>query len=120
MKIYHNFHFNKVVQLVPLWWSESANKFLKFRKHHIRDSCCCYWQKSKKGISLVLEIPVDHFFHGDNGVIEWFKKSVEKLDKCTNVKVDKFTVYFPNILKITYFFYCLLIYHKMSVSAIDR
>ena len=50
----------------------------------------------KKGISLGLKIPVDHFFHGDNGAIKWFKNSIEKLDKCTNVEVEKCTVYFPN------------------------
>ena len=46
-------------------------------------------KKVNRDIGLELEIPVDYFFHGDNRVIEWFKKSLEKLDKCTNVNVEK-------------------------------
>ena len=33
---YDSFHSNEVVGDVPLYWSELANKFLKFPSHHIR------------------------------------------------------------------------------------
>ena len=42
-----------------------------------------------RGIGLGLEIPFNYFFHGDNRVIKCFKKSIEKLDKCSDVKVEK-------------------------------
>ena len=42
-----------------------------------------------KSTGLGLEIPVDYFYHGDIEVIERFKKSIEKLDKCADVKVEK-------------------------------
>ena len=69
-------------------------------------------KRVKKGISLGLVL--------DNEVTEWFEKSIEKLDKCTNVEVEKCTIYFPNFFKITYFFCCFLIYQKMNVSVRDR
>ena len=42
-----------------------------------------------RGIGLGLEIPSNYFLHGGNRVIKCFKKSIEKLDKCTDVKVEK-------------------------------
>ena len=85
--IYDSFHSNKVVGHASLYWSESANKFLKFPNHHIRVAAT--GKRVNRGIGLGQEIPVDYFFHGDNRVIEWFKKSIEKLDKCTDVKAEK-------------------------------
>ena len=41
------------------------------------------------GIGLGLEIPVDYFFHGDNRVIKWYEKFIQKRDICCNVKVEK-------------------------------
>ena len=72
--IYDSFHSNKVVGHIPLYWSEFANKFLKFPSHHI---CVVVTGKNvNRGIDLGLEIPVDYFFHGDNRVTERFKKSI--------------------------------------------
>ena len=34
--IYDSFHSNKLVGHVPLYWSELANKFVKFPNHHNR------------------------------------------------------------------------------------
>ena len=62
--IYDSFHSNKVVRHVPLYWSESANKFLKFPNHHIR--AVVAGKRVNRGIGLGLEIPADYFFHGDN------------------------------------------------------
>ena len=69
-----------------LWeWIGQQNVVI-FEPSH---SCCCYWQKIEQRDWFRLEIPVDYFFHRDNRVIKWFKKSIEKLDKCTDVKVEK-------------------------------
>ena len=46
-------------------------------------------KRVNRGIGLGLEIPVDYSFHGDNRVIQSFKKSLERLDKCTDVTVEK-------------------------------
>ena len=64
-------------------------RFLDFfeEKHHVR--VVVTGEKVNSGIGLGLEILFDYFFHGDNRVIEWFKKSIEKLDKCTDVKMEK-------------------------------
>ena len=78
---------NKVVGHVPLYWSESANKFLKFLNHY--PTVAVTGNRVNRGIGLGLEIPVDYFFHGGNRVIQWFKKSIEKPDKCTDFKVEK-------------------------------
>ena len=82
--IYDSFCSNKVLGHAPLYWSELANNFLKFPNNYI-----CFVITGKGGIGLGLEIPVDFFFHEDNRVIECFKKSIEKPDKCTNAKVEK-------------------------------
>ena len=51
---------------------------------------CYNWQKSEQGHwSRTRDTNLVFFFHGDNRVIEWFKKSIVKLDKCTDVKVKK-------------------------------
>ena len=49
---------------VPLYLSESANKFLKFRNHHIR--VVVTGKEVNRSIGLGLEIPLDYYFHGDN------------------------------------------------------
>ena len=59
--IYDCFHSNKVVGHIPLYWSESANKFLKFLSYHIR--VVVIGKRVNRGIGLELEIPVDYFFH---------------------------------------------------------
>ena len=46
-------------------------------------------KRVNRGIGLELEIPLDYFFHGNSRVIEWFKKFIKKLGKCTDVKVEK-------------------------------
>lgn len=67
---------------VPLYWSELLKKFFEI--------CAAVTGKRvNRGIGLGLVIPVDYFSNGDNRVMEWFKKSTEKLDKCTGVKVGK-------------------------------
>ena len=73
---------------VPLYWGELAKKNLKFLNHHIR--VVFPGKRVNRGIGLGQEIPVDYFFHGDNRVIKWFKKSIEKLDECTDIKVEKY------------------------------
>ena len=85
--IYNSFHSNKVVGRASIYWSESANKFLKFPNHHIR--VVATDKSVNRDIVLGQEIPADYFFHGDNRVIKWFKKSIEKCDKCTDVEVGK-------------------------------
>ena len=91
---------------VPLYLSESANKFLKFRNHHVR--VVVTGKEVNRSIGLGLEIPLDYYFQGDNWAIEWFKKSIKKLDKCMNVKVKKCMkelaepAYLLNFFKITY------------------
>ena len=62
--IFDSFHSNKVVQHVPLYWSELVNKFLKFPNHHIRVDVS--GRRVNGDIDLRLEIQVDYFFHGDN------------------------------------------------------
>ena len=42
-----------------------------------------------RGAGLGPEIPVDYFFDGDSWVIAWLQKSIEKLDRCIDEKVDK-------------------------------
>ena len=64
-----------------------ANKYLKFLNYHIR--VVVTGKSVNRGIGLGQEIPVNYFFHGDNRVIKWFKTSIEKLDKCTDVKMEK-------------------------------
>ena len=86
--IYGSFLSNNVVGQVPLYWNELANKLLKFPYHHIR--VVITGQRVNSGIGLGLETPVDYFFHGDNRVIDWFKKSIEKLDKCNEDKEEKY------------------------------
>ena len=71
---------------VPLYWSELANKFLEFPNHNI--PVVVTGKRVSRVIGLGLEMPVDYFFHGDNRDIVWFKKSIERLDKCTDVKVE--------------------------------
>ena len=85
--IYNNFHSNKFVGHVPLYWSELADTFLKFPNHHIH--VVLTGKIVNRGISIALEIPADYFFHGDNRVMKWFRKSIEKLDKCTDIEVEK-------------------------------
>ena len=58
--IYDSFHFNKVVKHIPLYWSELANKFLKFSNHHI--GVVVTGKRINRGIGLGLEIPVDYYF----------------------------------------------------------
>ena len=63
---------------------------LNFLKFHNHDICVVVTSKRvNRGIGLGLEIPVDYSFHGDNRVIQSFKKSLERLDKCTDVTVEK-------------------------------
>ena len=39
---------------------------------------------------IVVGLPIaGYFFHGDNRVIEWFKKTKKIRDICNDVKVDK-------------------------------
>ena len=107
---------------MPLYWTELTNRFLKFPNH---DICVVITDKRvNRDIGLGLEIPVDYFFHGDNRFIEWFKKSIEKLDVCTDVKVEICMikpVYLLKSFKITHlFYYCFLIYPKFSASAIEK
>ena len=54
-------------------------------KYHIR--IVVTDKRVSSGIGL--DILVDYFFHGDNPVIEWFKKSIEKHNKCTDVTMEK-------------------------------
>ena len=84
--ICNSFHSNKAVGHVQLYWSKLAAKFLKFLNHHIR--VFVTGKLVNRDIGLGLDIPVDYFFHGDNWVIKWFEKWIEKLDKCTDVKVE--------------------------------
>ena len=79
--IYDSFHSNNFVRQIPLYWRELANKFLKFLNHHIR--IIVTGKRVNRGIGLGLEIPIDYFFHGDNRILKWFKKSIERLDKCS-------------------------------------
>ena len=118
--IYYSFHSKKAVGHVPFYYAELANKFLKFLNNYIRVAVT--GKRVNKGIGLGLKIPVDYFFHGDNRVIKWFKKSIEKLDKCNNVKVKKCmksfvkSVYLLKFFKIAQLFYhCFMIYPKISV-----
>ena len=67
--------------------TELANKFLKLPNHHNR--VVVTRKRVNRDIGLGLEIPVDYSFHGDNRVIEWFKKFIEKFDKFTDVKVEE-------------------------------
>ena len=69
--MYDSFPQNEVVVDVPFYWSELANKFLKFPNHHI--SVVGTGNRVNRGIGLGIEIPVDYIFHGDNQVIGWFK-----------------------------------------------
>ena len=85
--MYDSFPQNKVVGDVPFYWSELANKVLKFPNHHI--SVVVTGNRVNRDIGLGIEIPVDYIFHGDNQIIGWFKKSIEKLDKSNDVKVEK-------------------------------
>ena len=62
--IYDSFHSNKVVGHVPLYWSELANKCLKFPNHHVR--VVVTGKRVNRGIGLGPQIPVDYFFHGNN------------------------------------------------------
>ena len=55
--IFDSFHSNKVVQHVPLCWSESANKFLKVLCHHIRVDVS--GRRVNGDIDLGLEVQVD-------------------------------------------------------------
>ena len=68
-------------------WTELVYKVLKISNHHIR--VVVTRRGVNRGIGLGLETPVDYFFHRGNPVIKWIKKSMEKLAKCTNVKVKK-------------------------------
>ena len=77
--IYNSFYLNKVAGHVPLYWSELATNFWNF----CTIKFALLRKRTKKGIGVGLEEPVDYFFYGDNQVIEWFKKSIEKLGKCT-------------------------------------
>ena len=86
-KIYGNFHWNKAVGHVQLDWRELANKFFKFP--NIRSVLLLLAKRVNRSIGLGLQIPIDYFFQGDNRVIKWLKKSVEKLEKCTDVKVEE-------------------------------
>ena len=73
---------------IRFYWSKLVNKFLKFLNHCIR--VIVTGKRVNRGVGLGLEIPDDYFFRGDNRVIEWFKKSIEKRDKYTNAKVEKY------------------------------
>ena len=54
-------------------------------KHHI--SVVVTSKRVNSDIVVGLEILVDHFFHGNSRVSKWFRKSMEKLEKCTDVKM---------------------------------
>ena len=69
--IYDSFNSNKVEGPIPFYWNESANKFLKFQNHHIR------------------VVVTGKRVNRDNQLIEWFKKSIDKLKTCTNVRMKK-------------------------------
>ena len=45
---------------VPLYWSELANKFLKFPNHPIR--VVLTGKRVSRGSGLGLELPLDYFF----------------------------------------------------------
>ena len=115
--IYDSFHSNKVVRYVPLYWIELASKIMNFLNNHIR--VVVAGKKVTRDIGLGPEIPVDYFFDEDNRVIEWCKKSIEKHDICTDVKVEKMNeitwkiCLFTSFLKIMHLFYCFLIYPKI-------
>ena len=116
--VYDSFHSNKVAGHVLLYWSELANKFLKFSNHHI--PVVTTSKRVNKGIGLGLDIPFNYFFHGDNWVSEWFKKSIEGLDKCIDVKVEKWNnlwnlFIYKNVLKPCT---CFVIVSWLIVSAI--
>ena len=114
---YDSFHSNKVVRYVPLYWIELASKIMNFLNNHIR--VVVAGKKVTMDIGLGPEIPVDYFFDEDNRVIEWCKKSIEKHDICTDVKVEKMNeitweiCLFTSFLKIMHLFYCFLIYPKI-------
>ena len=55
--MYNSFPHNEVVGDVPFYWSELANKFLKFPNHHI--SVVGTGNRVNRGIGLGIEIPVD-------------------------------------------------------------
>ena len=82
--ICNSFHSNEAVGHVQFYWRKLAGTFLKFLNHHIRDFSTD--KLVDRGIGQGLDILVDYFFHGDNWVIKWFKKFIEKLDKCTDLK----------------------------------
>ena len=87
--MYDSFHLNTVVGHFLLYWNELANKCLKFLNYHIRAVVTVLLKRMNSGIGLGLEISADYFFHGENRVIKWFKKFIQKLDICCNVKVEK-------------------------------
>ena len=49
--IYDSLHSKKVVGHIPLYWSELANKFLKFPNHHI----CVVFRKKMCVVFLAKE-----------------------------------------------------------------
>lgn len=77
----------KVVGHVPLYWSELAFKFLQFPNHSIRVTVT--GKRVNRGAGMGLEIPVDYYFYGDKRVIDWFKKSIDKLDQTIDKKIGR-------------------------------
>ena len=116
MIVYDSFRSNKVVRHVPLYWSELASKFMTFSNHHIRVAVT--GKREDRSIGLGLEIAGVNFFRGENRVMEWFKKSIEKLDKC-NLTCE--ICFLLKTFKTTHLrYHYFLIYPKISVSAIER
>ena len=75
--IYNSFHLNKLVGHVLFCQNVLADKFLKFSNHNI---CVVVTGKRvNRGIDLGVETPADYFFHEENRVIEWFRKSMETI-----------------------------------------
>ena len=87
---------------VPLYWGELANKVLKFLNHHVR--VVVTGKRANRGIGVGQEIPVNYFFQGENQVFKLFKKSTEKLGRCSDIKVEKMHEITSEICLFTIFF----------------
>ena len=72
--VFDSFDSNKVLGHVPFCLFHSIPSFQTIT------FVLLLLARMNRDISLRPEISVDYIFHGDNRVIEWFKKSLEKLD----------------------------------------
>ena len=75
--VFDDFLLKEIVGHVPLPWSELASKLLQFPNHP--NTVIVTGKRANRDAGFGLETHLDYVFYGDNKVITWIKKVLEKL-----------------------------------------